>query len=86
MRLKNLAAGRELEVELLAKDGPAIRVRLDGREFDARYFPLDDGSAIIELGGRRTHVAAARRKNSWLVAAGPAAFEFVPATRGRETG
>ena len=38
---------------------------------------MPDGSAMVELGGRRVRVAGARLRSSIVVAAGPFAAEFV---------
>jgi 3-methylcrotonyl-CoA carboxylase alpha subunit len=60
----------------------AVRVKIDGREIAATVAPMPDGSAIVELGGRRVRVAGARRRSSIMVAAGPFAAEFA-AVEGR---
>ncbi|MEA2649825.1 MAG: hypothetical protein QOG61_2260, partial [Candidatus Binataceae bacterium] len=39
---------------------------------------LADGSTTIRIADRRTRIFGARTRNSILVAAGPASFEFVP--------
>lgn len=92
MKFKRQGDAREFEVELLAEsrqkkqggetaaeaDGArALRVAIDGREVTARVATMPDGSAMVELGGRRVRVAGARRRASIAVAAGPYAAEFV---------
>ncbi len=92
MKLKRQGDAREFEIELLAQNNRdkqdeqdnagagaprAIRISIDGREVAATAAPMPDGSAIVELGGRRVRVAGARRRSSIVVAAGPFAAEFV---------
>lgn len=89
MKLKRQGDAREFDVELLAQDqrghqdaadagAPgAVRISIDGRETAATVTPLPDGSAMVELDGRRIRVAGARRRSSILAAAGPFAAEFV---------
>jgi len=60
----------------------AVRVKIDGREIAATVAPMPDGSAIVELNGRRVRVAGARRSSSIMVAAGPFVAEFT-AVEGR---
>jgi biotin carboxyl carrier protein len=88
MKLKRQGDAREFEVELLAQnrqdrtsqdntDGSRdVRISIDGREISARVVLLPDGSAIVELGGRRVRVAGARQRSSILASAGPFAAEF----------
>ncbi len=73
MKLKRQGDAREFEVELLAQnrqndtDGGApraIRITIDGREVAATVAPMPDGSAIVELGGRRVRVAGARLRSA----------------------
>ncbi|HVB79312.1 MAG TPA: biotin/lipoyl-containing protein [Candidatus Binataceae bacterium] len=92
MKLKRQGDAREFEVELLVRntqknqdgqddtdaDGTrAVRIKIDGRELAATVAAMPDGSAMVELGGRRVRVAGARRRSSIAVAAGPYAAEFV---------
>jgi 3-methylcrotonyl-CoA carboxylase alpha subunit len=87
MKLKRQGDAREFEVELLAQnkqDQPdhadgrrAVRITIDGREITATVATMPDGSAIMDLGGRRVRVAGARRRSSIVAAAGPFAAEFV---------
>lgn len=86
MKLKRQSDAREFEVELLAQNkkddadagGPrAVRITIDGREVAATVAPMPDGSAMVELAGRRVRVAGARLRSSIVVAAGPCAAEFV---------
>jgi len=89
MKLKRQGDAREFEVELLAQNkqakqdetdarGPhAVRISIDGREVAATVATMPDGSAMVELGGRRVRVTGARRRSSIVVAAGPFAAEFV---------
>ncbi|HTQ24673.1 MAG TPA: biotin/lipoyl-containing protein [Candidatus Binataceae bacterium] len=86
MKLRRQGDKREFEVELLARDRPAdapagaartISISIDGREVAASIAPMPDGSAMVELGGRRIRVAGARLRASIAAAAGPFAAEFV---------
>src|SRR5215472_1030651 len=85
MKLKRQGDGHEFEVEPIAQDGGANRgaegarsvvIAIDGRRLAASIVPMPDGSAIIELEGRRVRVATARRRSAILAAAGPFAAEF----------
>lgn len=78
MKLKWPGDPREFNVEIVARDGSALRVRIEGVEIAAEVERCTDGSAMISVGDQRVRVAAARRRNSLLVAAGPAHYEFVP--------
>jgi 3-methylcrotonyl-CoA carboxylase alpha subunit len=77
MKLKWAGDPREFDVEIVARDGRVLRARIDGVEIAAEAERCTDGSAIISAGDRRVRVAAARRRNSIYVAAGPAHYEFV---------
>jgi acetyl/propionyl-CoA carboxylase alpha subunit len=92
MKFKRQGDARELEIELLAEtrqkkqDGQTVAeadgartvcVAIDGREVAARVATMPDGSAMVEVGGRRVRVAGARRRASIVVGAGPYAAEFV---------
>jgi len=77
MKLRRPGDKRQYEVELISRDGPKLRARIDGREIETQAEPLADGSTVLALGGRRIRVLASRRRESILVAVGPAAFEFV---------
>jgi 3-methylcrotonyl-CoA carboxylase alpha subunit len=76
MKLKQVGDPREIEVEIVARDGTTVHARIDGNEVVAQFEPLADGSAILQIEGRRVCIFGARRRNSILVAAGPASFEF----------
>lgn len=77
MRLRRPGDPREFEVELISRDGASLRVRIDGREIEARAEPLADGSTILTIDGRRIRVIASRRRDAIIVSAGPASFEFL---------
>jgi 3-methylcrotonyl-CoA carboxylase alpha subunit len=86
MKLKRQGDAREFEVELIAQNQPgktdaglarAVRITIDGREVAATVAAMPDGSAMVELGGRRVRVAGARLRSSIVAAAGPFAAEFV---------
>lgn len=78
MRLR-AGDGREHDVEVLARDGSRVRLRIDGRDLDAETIGLPDGGAVINIDGRRHRAYAARRKGATLVAVGNASYEFVEA-------
>ncbi len=77
MKLKQVGDPREIEVEILAREGSIVRAKIDGIEVIAELEPLADGAAIVQINGRRTRVVGARKRDSILVTAGPASFEFV---------
>jgi 3-methylcrotonyl-CoA carboxylase alpha subunit len=82
MKLKRPGESRIFELEVVARQGATIRVRVDGEEIVAGVEASAGGGAIIRLDGRRIRVYGARTRNSILVAAGPAMFTFA-AVEGR---
>jgi 3-methylcrotonyl-CoA carboxylase alpha subunit len=76
MKLKQVGDSREIEIEIVARDGAIVRARIDGNEVIAELEPLADGGAILQMDGRRMRILGARTRNSILVAVGPASFEF----------
>jgi 3-methylcrotonyl-CoA carboxylase alpha subunit len=78
MKLKQVGDPREIEIEIVARDGAIVRARIDGNEVIAQLEPLADGAAILQIDGRRMRILGARKRNSILIAAGPASFEFAP--------
>ena len=84
MKLKRAGAAREIDVEIIevagtiGRDGGGVRARIDGVEVTAEVEALADGSTMVRIGNRKLRVTGARTRNSILVAAGPATFEFVP--------
>src|SRR5579859_3373469 len=78
MKVKQVGDPREIEVEIVACDGATVRARIDGIDIIVQFEPLADGAAVFQIDRRRIRVAGARTRNSILVAAGPASFEFVP--------
>jgi biotin carboxyl carrier protein len=70
---------REIDAEVISRDGSAVRVRIGDRELAAEFTPNADGGGILAIDGRRYPVFGARRKESILVSVGPASFEFKPA-------
>jgi biotin carboxyl carrier protein len=77
MKLKQAGDPREIEIEILARDA-TLRAKIDGNEVIAELQRLADGTAIVQIEGRRVRILGARTRNSILVAAGPASFEFTP--------
>ncbi len=78
MKVKQVGDPREIEVEIMVRDGATVRARIDGIDVVAQLEPLADGAAILQIADRRVRISGARTRNSILVAAGPASFEFVP--------
>jgi 3-methylcrotonyl-CoA carboxylase alpha subunit len=78
MKLKQVGDPREIEIEIVARDGAIVRARIDGNEVIAELEPLADGGALLQIDGRRMRILGARTRNSILVAAGPSSFEFSP--------
>ena len=79
MKLTRIGDPNEIDAEVIARDGNMVRVRIGERELAAEFTPNADGGGILAFGGRRYPVYSARRKESILVAVGPASFEFKPA-------
>ena len=79
MKLTRAGDMREIDAEVIARDGGTIRVRIGEREIAAEFTPNADGGAILAIEGRRYPVFGARRTESILVSVGPASFEFKPA-------
>lgn len=84
MKLRRPGESRVFEVEIAAREGATMRVRIDGEEIAVEVEPAAVGGAIIRLDGQRIRVYGARTRNSILVAAGPAMFTFA-AVEGRDT-
>lgn len=78
MKLKWTGSNEELEVEILARDGTAVRAMVAGREINATVETLPDGAATIAIGRRRYRAAGLRTRAGVLVAIGPRAFEMLP--------
>ena len=79
MKFTRAGDSREIDAEVISRDGSAVRVRIGDRELAAEFTPNADGGGILAIGGRRYPVFGARRKESILVSVGPASFEFKPA-------
>ncbi len=82
MKLKRAGDAREFEVEIVAREGAALRLRIDGEEIAAELEAAADGGATLRIGGRHVRIYGMRTRNAIFVAAGPAAWEFV-AVEGR---
>src|SRR5580700_4583640 len=78
MKLKQVGDPREIEVEIVAREGSILRAKIDGIEVIGEFESIADGAAIVQIDGRRTRVVGARKRDSILITAGPASFEFVP--------
>ncbi len=83
MKLKRSGDPREFDVEIVSRDGAALRVRIGGEEIDAEFAPTAAGGGILTINGRRYPIFGVRQKDSILVSAGPAVFEFKPAEDSR---
>jgi biotin carboxyl carrier protein len=77
VKLKRAGKAQDFDVEIAARDGIVVRARIDGVEVTAEVEALADGSTIIRVAESKLRVFGARTRNSILVAAGPATFEFV---------
>jgi biotin carboxyl carrier protein len=82
MKLKR-ENGEELDLELVAREGASVRVRVGPREIAAEVQPLSGGGAMVTIAGQRFRVASARRNSSILVAVGPRNYEFRPVEESR---
>jgi biotin carboxyl carrier protein len=78
MKLIRAGDSHEIDAEVIARDGSAVRVRIGDREILAESTPNTDGGGILAIDGRRYPVFGARRKESIFVSVGPASFEFKP--------
>jgi biotin carboxyl carrier protein len=74
--------GGDFEVEILSRQGRALRARVEGREISATLDEFGDGGAILSIGERRFRLLGARRKDAIIVAVGPRTFDFAPAESG----
>jgi glutaconyl-CoA/methylmalonyl-CoA decarboxylase subunit gamma len=79
MKLIRGGDSHEIDVEVIARDGSAFRVRIGDTEIAAEFAPNADDGGILTIEGRRYPIFGARRKDSILVSVGPASFEFKPA-------
>lgn len=84
MKLKR-AGDSQYDVELISRDGSALRARVGDLEVAARFIP-DSGAGVLAgtliINGRRFAISGARRKDSIIVGVGLASFEFKPAESG----
>jgi biotin carboxyl carrier protein len=76
MKLKRAGDPREFDVELVSRQGTALRVRIGQQEIIAEFAPNAAGGGTLSIDGRRYQTFGVRRKDSILVAVGPASFEF----------
>jgi len=79
MKLTRAGDSREIDAEVISRDGSTVRVRIGDRQLAAEFAPNADGGGVLTIDGRRYPVFGARRKDSILVSVGPASFEFKPA-------
>jgi acetyl/propionyl-CoA carboxylase alpha subunit len=76
MKLKRPGAPGEFDLAVVSRASGAIRVSVNGLEFDAVVEPAGDGAVLLTIGGRRMVVRAARSRNGLTVALGPSSFTF----------
>lgn len=74
MKLKLVGDPREFDVELLERDGAAVRVRIDGELFEAQLAP--DAGTLCAVRDGAVLALAARVRDALMVAVGPAHFSF----------
>jgi acetyl/propionyl-CoA carboxylase alpha subunit len=69
----------ESEVQLTKSGENSIRAQINGREQIISIIESTSaGGAVVRIGKRAARLFSSRRRDSILVAAGPAQFEFVP--------
>jgi acetyl/propionyl-CoA carboxylase alpha subunit len=86
VRLKRAGAPEEFDVALLARDGDALRVTVNGADFDVSIEPSNDGAALLTINGRRVAVRAARLRDNLTIAIGPNGFIFREAPARKSSG
>ncbi len=79
MKLVRAGDSREIDVEVISRDGAVVHIRIGDRELAAEFTPNADGGGVLAIDGRRYPVFSSRRKDSILISVGPASFEFKPA-------
>jgi biotin carboxyl carrier protein len=79
MKLMRVGDSREIDAEVISRDGGTLCVRIGERQLAAEFTPDADGGGWLTIDARRYPVFGARRKDSILVSVGPASFEFKPA-------
>jgi biotin carboxyl carrier protein len=86
VKLKRDGDPREHIVEIISRDGAALRVRVGDREIATEFVADSNGGAamlgILTIDGRRYVISGARRKDLIIAGVGPASFEFKPAESG----
>ena len=83
MKLKRPGDPREFEVEIISRDGTALRVRVGQEEISAQFSLNAAGGGTLTIENRRYPIFGARRKDSILVSVASASFEFKPAEDSR---
>jgi biotin carboxyl carrier protein len=79
MKFRLVGRPDEFDIELTAIGGRSARARFnDGEEILAVIEPTLDQGRIVRIGNRTARLFTVRRRDSILVAAGPAQFEFIP--------
>ncbi|HUN56931.1 MAG TPA: biotin/lipoyl-containing protein [Candidatus Binataceae bacterium] len=79
MKLKRPGEAPEFDVAIVARTAEALRVSIDGEEFDAVVEPAVGGVSLLKIGERRVSVRAVRSRDTLMVAMGPSSFTFVEA-------
>src|SRR5438552_3557025 len=79
MKFRLAGSSQDFDVELPASAGEAIPVRINGEEIIAAIETNSADHLVMRIASRSIRVFVARQRNSILVAAGPAQFEFMAA-------
>jgi acetyl/propionyl-CoA carboxylase alpha subunit len=78
MKLRESGSPHQFEVEVTATGGRSAQIRINGEDIIAALGTISAETTIVRIGRRALRMFAVRQRNSILVAAGPAQFEFVP--------
>jgi biotin carboxyl carrier protein len=79
MKLKRAGDPRDFDVEIVSREGAALRVRVGQKEITAEFAPNTSGGGTLTIDGRRYPIFVVRRKDSTMVSVGPASFEITSA-------
>jgi acetyl/propionyl-CoA carboxylase alpha subunit len=75
MKLRLAGGAQEFDVEVLTRTPSSVRVRINGEEREVQL-ESSAGVDVVRLDDLHARVAVARRRDTILVAVGPAHFEF----------
>ena len=62
MKLVRAGDSREIDVEVISRDGAIVRIRIGDRELAAEFTPNTDGGGVLAIDGRRYPIFSARGK------------------------